>query len=416
MRDAAWTPWQPVDPAGAASAHDVIWKAFEALPVAVVAVDAAGAIVQANTASSRLADGADLVGRTLASFFAADHHRAVAGLVADGLAQKQDGTLIEAPPLDGDGVSVVLEALSVIPGVNGQPTLAVRCELRNDRPAEPPPPAVPDLSGEVAALTEAHDAATRALEQAKRDAAMMREELDEGLVQLSAARRERDELRGQLEIVQRDLDRARELQASGASKVAELEKAAIDHVQVHNGLARLQGQHATALDDLRAARVEIEALKAKASSDGAESERSVARSVAIEAGARQAIEELKTARAEVQRMTRERDQAVAAAEAEKARAAQAIAAARDDAAKGKKKIGAAEDATALSVTKLQRLVDELRGELKQEQEARKELEELLDQNAANLEQTIQDYEERLEALGAGVEDKRPAKPKKSQRG
>ena len=275
---------------------------------------------------------------------------------------------------------------------------------------------MPDLSGEVAALTEAHDAATRALEQAKRDAAMMREELDEGLVQLSAARRERDELRGQLEIVQRDLDRARELQASGASKVAELEKAAVDHVQVHNGLARLQGQHATALDDLRAAKAEIEALKAKASSEGAESERSVARSVAIEAGARQAIEELKTARADVQRVTRERDQALAAVEAEKARAAQAIAAARDDAAKGKKKIGAAEDATALSVTKLQRLVDELRGELKQEQEARKELEELLDQNAANLEQTIQDYEERLEALGAGVEDKRPAKPKKSQRG
>jgi hypothetical protein len=409
LRDAAWTPWQPVDAPAPASAHDVIWKAFDALPVAVVAVDADGTIVHANAASARLADGADLAGRTLASFFAPGYHDAVTGLVRDGLAQKQDGTLIEAPPLEGDGVRVVLEALSVIPGAAGQPTLAVRCELRSERAAEPPPPPVPDLSAEVAALTDSHDALTRALERATHDAAMMREELDEGLVQLSAARRERDELRGQLEIVQRDLERARELQAAGAAKIAELEKAASDHVQVHDGLARLQGQHATALDDLRAARAELDALKGRIASESAESDRSAARSVAIEAGARQAIEELKTARADVQRLTRERDQALAAVEAEKTRAAQAVAAARDDAAKGRKKIGAADDATALTVTKLQRLVDELRGELKQEQESRKELEELLDQNAANLEQTIQDYEERLEALGAGVEDKRPKK-------
>jgi len=135
---------------------------------------------------------------------------------------------------------------------------------------------------------------------------------------------------------------------------------------------------------------------------------------AIETSARQAAEELKTARADAQRLTRERDQAVAAVEAERARAEAALAAVRDEAKKPRKVVG--DDAASPAVAKLQRQIDELRAELKQEQDARKEVEELLDQNAANLEQTIQDYEERLEALGAGVEDKRPAKPKKSQRG
>ena len=87
---------------------------------------------------------------------------------------------------------------------------------------------------------------------------------------------------------------------------------------------------------------------------------------------------------------------------------------RDDAKKSRKIV--ADDTVALTAAKLQRQVEELRAELQQEQDARKELEELLDQNAANLEQTIQDYEERLEALGAGVEDKRAPKPKKSRQG
>ena len=81
-----------------------------------------------------------------------------------------------------------------------------------------------------------------------------------------------------------------------------------------------------------------------------------------------------------------------------------------------RKVGGGDDAATPATAKLQRQVDELRAELKQEQDARKELEELLDQNASNLEQTIQNYEERLEALGAGVEDKRPSKPKKSRQG
>ena len=85
---------------------------------------------------------------------------------------------------------------------------------------------------------------------------------------------------------------------------------------------------------------------------------------------------------------------------------------RDDAKKSRK-IGG-DDAAAHSAAKLQRQIDELRAEVKQEQDARRELEELLDQNAENLEQTIQDYEAKLEALGAGAEDKRASKPKKRQ--
>ena len=300
LRDAAWTPWQGVDVAGAASAsaHDVIWKAFEALPVAVVVVDADGTIVHANAACARLADGAALDGRALSSFFAPEHHAAVAGLVTDGLAQRQDGTLMEAPPLEGEGMRVVLEALSVIPGVDGQPTLAVRCELRSDRPAEPPAPDVPDLSAEVEALTEATAGLTQALEQARRETGVVQVELEAVREQLGAARRERDELRGQLEIAQRDLDRARELQATGASRVADLERAAAEHGQVETSFARVQGQHANTLLELKAAKAEIESLKARTANGEAEAERTVARSVAIEAGARQVIEELKTARAE----------------------------------------------------------------------------------------------------------------------
>ena len=415
LRDAAWTPWQGVDAPGTASAHDVIWQAFEALPVAVVVVDAAGTIVHANAACARLADGAALDGRALSSFFAPEHHQAVAGLVEDGLAQRQDGTLIEAPPLDGDGVHVVLEALSVIPGANGQPTLAVRCELRSDRPAEPPAPPVADLTADVATLIESQAGLSLSLEAARRETGVVQGELEEVRQQVSAARRERDELRGQLEIAHRDLERARELQAEGASRVGELERAAVDHGQVDAALARAQAELAAALVELKTARAEIETLKSRTASGEAENQRTVARSVQIEAGARQVVEELKTARGEAQRLTRDRDQALAAVEAERARADKAIAAARDEAKKGKK-IGGPDDATALSIAKLQRLVDELRGEVKQEQDARKELEELLNQNAENLEQTIQDYESRLEALGAGVEDKRTSKPKKTRQG
>ncbi len=168
-------------------------------------------------------------------------------------------------------------------------------------------------------------------------------------------------------------------------------------------------------EELSTLRSELDVLRLRTTSQGADAERTAVRYAAIETSARQAAEELKTARADAQRLTRERDQALAAVEAERARADAALAAVREEAKKPRKVVG--DDSAASPATaKLQRQIDELRAEVKQEQDARKELEELLDQNAANLEQTIQDYEERLEALGAGVEDKRPTKPKKSRQG
>ena len=59
LRDAAWTPWQPVDGQDEADAPraDLFWKAFDALPVPVLVVDAAGTILHANGACTKLADG-----------------------------------------------------------------------------------------------------------------------------------------------------------------------------------------------------------------------------------------------------------------------------------------------------------------------------------------------------------------------
>ncbi|MFI5077696.1 MAG: PilZ domain-containing protein, partial [Vicinamibacteria bacterium] len=50
LRDAAWTPWQPVDGEDEADAPrpDLFWKAFDALPVPVLVVDDAGTILHAN--------------------------------------------------------------------------------------------------------------------------------------------------------------------------------------------------------------------------------------------------------------------------------------------------------------------------------------------------------------------------------
>ena len=184
-------------------------------------------------------------------------------------------------------------------------------------------------------------------------------------------------------------------------------------------MARAQSPYAAGTEELSTLRTELDALRLRTTSQGAEAERTAVRYAAIETSARQADEELKTARGDIQRLTRERNQALAAVAAERARVEAAVAAVRaevrDDAKKPRRIV--VDDAASLATAKLQRQIDELRAEVKQEQDARKELEELLDQNAENLEQTIQDYEAKLDALNAGAEDKRPAaKPKKTRQG
>jgi len=417
LRDAAWTPWQPVDGQDESEAPraDLFWKAFDALPVPVLVVDDAGTILHANGACTKLADGVEILSKPLASFFVAEDGPAIAKLIADGFAGGYEDTPVFTAPADGQTVQVVLQALSVLPGGGGQRQLAMRCELRAEAGApEPPAPAGPDLAAEIAALNESRDELAQIADATRGELKRLCEELEGSRGQANAARRERDELRGQLEIAQRDLERARELERTGAAKILELERVIGEAARTEVAAARAQSQLAASTEELSTLRNEIDVLRLRTTSQGADAERTAVRYAAIETSARQAAEELKTARADAQRLTRERDQALAAVEAERARAEAALAAVREEAKKPRKVVG--DDGASPAIAKLQRQIDELRAELKQEQDARKEVEELLDQNAANLEQTIQDYEERLEALGAGVEDKRPSKPKKSRQG
>jgi hypothetical protein len=445
LRDAAWTPWQPVDPQGGAepTRDDLFWKAFDALPVPVFVVDAEGTILHANGACAKLAEGVDLLTRPLASFFVAEDTPAIAALIASGLAGGYDDTPVFTAPADGQTVQVVLQALSVLPGAGGRPELALRCELRAEPlPVEAPGPAGPDYAAELAALTARHDELTRIADAGRSELERVRAELDDARHAVAGAQRERDDLRGRLELAQRerdelrgqvenaqrerddlrgpleqarrDLERSREQERVAATKIVELERVVSDAARSEVAAARAQSQLAATTEELAALRNELDGQRMRVATQGVDAERTAAKHAAIEASARQAVEELKAARSDAQRLTRERDQALAAVEAERARADAALTAVRDDAKKSRKIVS--DDAVALTAAKLQRQVEELRAELQQEQDARKELEELLDANATNLEQTIQDYEERLEALGAGAEDKRPAKPKKSQRG
>ena len=418
LRDAAWTPWQPVELRGDVEPgrDQLFWKAFDALPVPVIVVDAAGEIRHANDACSKLVAGDDLVGKALASFFVADDGPAIAKLIADGLAGGYEDTPVFTAPADGKTVQVVLQALSVLPGAGDRAVLALRCELRAE-PIAPEPeltaPVVADLAEEVAALTSAHDELTRIVDASRHELTRVREELDETRAHGNGARRERDELRGQLEIAQRDLERARELERAGAARITELERMVADAARTEAAAARAQSLLAATSEEVATLRTELDALRLRTTTQGAEAERTAVKYAAIETSSRQATEELKIARADVVRLTRERDQSLAAVEAERARAEAAISAARDDGKKPRKIVP--DEPVAASTARLQRQLDDLRAEVKREQDARRELEDLLDQNAENLEQTIQDYEAKLDALGAGVDDKRP-KPKKASQG
>ena len=440
LRDAAWTPWQPVETSagGATPREDLFWKAFDALPVPVVLVDEGGTIVHLNAACTKLANGVEFEGRQLASFYATDDAAGIGQLIADGFARKYDQSpTFSAPTADGAStVQITLQPLSVLPGPAGQSQLAMSVELRAEAIAqEPVAPAGPDLAADVASLTQAGEELTRMVEAAREELTTLRQELTQGRAELDEARehghvarrerdelrdqldvaqRERDELRGRFETAQRDLERVSEQERAGATKLVELERLVADAARSEVAAARAQSQLAATTEELAALRNELDGQRMRVATQGVDAERTAAKYTAVESSARQAIDELKAARTEAQRLTRERDQALAAADAERARADAAVTAARDDAKKSRKIV--TDDAVALTAAKLQRQVEELRAELQQEQDARKELEELLDQNAANLEQTIQDYEERLEALGAGVEDKRAPKPKKSRQG
>ncbi len=196
-------------------------------------------------------------------------------------------------------------------------------------------------------------------------------------IRLDVAQRERDELRGRLETAQRDLERAREQERAGATKIVELERLVADAARSEVAAARAQSQLAATTEELAALRNELDGQRMRVATQGVDAERTAARYAAIETSARQAIDELKTARTDAQRLTRERDQALGRrrrrAGPRRRRRRRAV---RDDAKKSRKIV--TDDAVALTAAKLQRQVEELRAELQQEQDARKELEELLD--------------------------------------
>ena len=114
----------------------------------------------------------------------------------------------------------------------------------------------------------------------------LREELEELRAQANGARRERDELRGQLEIAQRDLERARELERSGAAKILELERVIGEAARTEVAAARAQSQLAASTEELSTLRNEIDVLRLRTTSQGADAERTAVRYAAIETSAR----------------------------------------------------------------------------------------------------------------------------------
>ena len=132
LRDAAWTPWQPVDGQDEADAPraDLFWKAFDALPVPVLVVDDGGPHParerRVHQARRRRRDPQQAAGVLLRR----GGRPAIAKLIADGFAGGYEDTPVFTAPADGQTVQVVLQALSVLPGAGEQRQLAMRCELR----------------------------------------------------------------------------------------------------------------------------------------------------------------------------------------------------------------------------------------------------------------------------------------------
>ncbi len=145
LRDAAWTPWQPVETSagGATPREDLFWKAFDALPVPVVVVDEGGTIVHANAACTKLANGVEFEGRQLASFFATEDAAGHRPIDRRRLRRQATTTAptFSAPTADGAStVQIMLQPLSVLPGPAGRSQLAMRSSCAPKRSLKSPSP------------------------------------------------------------------------------------------------------------------------------------------------------------------------------------------------------------------------------------------------------------------------------------
>ena len=415
LRDAAWTPWQPDEgQAGATPRDDFFWKAFDALPVPVLVVDAGGTIVHANAACAKLANGAEIENQALSSFFVAEDGPAIAALILRRASPAGTTTRRSSPrrPMARRCRSCCSRCRSC--RSSGRPELALRCELRADAaaaaPAEPDL-AAPDYASEIAALTASRDELKQSADTARSELTRLRQDIAEARDQVNAARRERDDSAPPAGDRPARFERMRELERAGAARVS---SSSASSPTRHDRRPPRRERRASWLRPPRSSRWCATSWTACACAPPARAPTPSAARCATRRSRRRPGRPSRSSRrlaptpsGSPANATRPwRPSTPSGPGRRRARR-------RTRRRREEPQIGG-DDAAAHSAAKLQRQIDELRAEVKQEQDARRELEELLDQNAENLEQTIEDYEAKLEALGAGAEDKRASKPKNAR--
>jgi PAS domain-containing protein len=400
LRDAAWTPWQPAaaPPLEDSSRGDLYLRVFDALPVPVIVVNQAGRITVANISASRrlAAPGEEMmIGRRLASMLAPDAAEPLAALLEAAFDGRQGRPL--ATTLAADDLPIALRPISLVPGADDGPELAIRCETRlrpiaSARPPKETEPAAP------AADSTAFEARITALD-----------------ADLSA-------LRATAAALERDLAAAAEWRREAEIAAA---AAAREHAEALAALrAERDAAHEQSLalvDEIGTARAEIAALNEELAARETDADADGVEAAGTERLVRTLTSEREAAIARALQLTAERDEVLDRLDAERTRADAAIAEltalrrAKPEpvaaAAAGRARKLLAEDEPTLPAARLQRMVDDLRAELRTERELRKDLEQQLDENAEALERTIQSYESKLEAAerGAGTPARKPRK-------
>ena len=217
---------------------------------------------------------------------------AIAELIADGFAGGHDDTpVFTAPPPTADGAGRARRRCRSCPGADGQPSsrCAASC-APSDRPAEPPAPPVAGPRGRrrVAHRVSA-TSLSRSLEAARRETGVVQGELEE--VRQQEARPDASVTSCAASSRSRSATSSGHASwsADGASRVGELERVVADHGAGRGRLGTGAGQLAAAPEELKTcAASRDETLKRATAGGDAENAAAVARSVQIEAGARQA--------------------------------------------------------------------------------------------------------------------------------
>ena len=341
LRDAAWTPWQPVDGQATPTRRATTSSGRPSTRCRCRCSwsTPAGTIVHAERARARSSPTAPRSSaKPLASFFVAEHAPAIARLIADGLAGGYDGHAgLHRAGRRHDGAGRAPGAVG--PARRRRPAGAggaLRAARRGGRPSRRPPDRPRPRGRSRGADRGARRAGADRRRLARRADAPAR----------GARGDARPGQRARAASVTNCAASSRSRSATSSARASwsgparrrslELERVVAEHradgSRRGSGAGPAGREHRGAVDAAQRAR---RAAACAPTSQGAEAERTVVRYAAIETSARQAIEELKTARADAQRLTRERDKALAAVEAERARADAALAAVRDEAKKSR---------------------------------------------------------------------------------